>query len=482
MADHSRMLKLGSEASGRSESELREHLEASRVSIGLDPAIPGVRLAAELLVRTLRRMPGVITLDPSNVPRGLVDRIVEEAALIDPDRPVKVARTGEFDIAIRLAATGPRGTLRALPDLHGYRLTSGNGELRQRRPASALGSASVAAVVSGEVFKTTAAVKPPRGLHHRTLSFCPVTLTSQPENGPELPASWRLVAMLLALGAIGTGTALILSELPVEGDLDLVDPQRYATENVGTYSLGGVLEGRDKPFKTDVAAAVLRRFETRGWQRFAGDLPELIDAGSLRWPIVMLTGPDSPGARRDAQRVRPDRMIDGGTGGTMVGLHVTADAGQPCMSCLFPETVLEGRNSIEELAALTGLPPEILVRGADILTEHHLASLDADQQALVRPHVGKEICGLASAIGLTDLGSGDFQPSVPFVSLTAAALVVGRLVAQATGVEPAANFVQFDGLAGPRRLTADRRRARPGCECVERAGVIAAVRARRHAQ
>ena len=139
------MLKLGSEASGRNESELKEHLEASRVSIGLDPAIPGVRLAAGLLVRTLRRMPGVITLDPSDVPRHLVNRIVAEAELIDPDRPVQVARAGECDIAIRLAATGPRGTLRALPDLHGYRLTSGTGELRQRRPASALGSASVAA-------------------------------------------------------------------------------------------------------------------------------------------------------------------------------------------------------------------------------------------------------------------------------------------------------------------------------------------------
>ena len=337
-------------------------------------------------------------------------------------------------------------------------------------------------MVSGEVFKTTAAVKPPRGLRHRTLSFCPVTLTSRPENGPELPASWRLFAMLLALGAIGTGTALILSELPVEGVLDLVDPQRYAIENVGTYSLGGALEGRDKPFKTDVAAAVLRRFETRGWQRFARDLPQLIDAGTLSWPPVMLTGPDSPGARRDAQRVRPDRMIDGGTGGTMVGLHVTADGGQPCMSCLFPETLREGPKAIEALAAMTGLPPDLLVRGADVLMEHHVANLDADHQALLRPHVGREICGLASAIGLTDLESDDYQPSVPFVSLAAATLVVGRLIAQETGVEPMANFVQFDALAGPHRLTADRRRARPGCECVERASVIAVVRGKRRAR
>jgi len=482
MVDHSRMLKLGAQASERSESELRDHLEGSRVSIGLDPIIPGVALAAEVLVRTLRRMPGVINLDPSGVPRDLVDRIVAQAALIDPDRPIGVARQGEFDVGIRLALAAPRGILRAVPDLHGYRLTTGSGELRQRRPASGLGSASMAAAVSGEVFKTIAAVKAPRGIRHKSLSFCPVTLSRRPENGPELPASWELSAMLIGLGALGTGTTLILSTMPVEGVLDLIDPQRYAPENVGTYSLGGVQEGRDGPFKTDVAAAALPRFETHGWQRFAGELPELVDGSSLQWPNVVLSGLDSPAARLDAQRLRADRMIDGGTGGTMVGLHVSRDGGQPCMSCYFPEATAGGPGVIDDLALMTGLSPALLVRGAEVLKEHHLAGLDADQQALVRPYVGHEVCGLVSALGLTDLKSDDYQPSVPFVSLAAATLVVGRLVAQETGVEPPPNFVQFDALGGPNRLTAVRRRARPGCECIRAAGIIAAVRAKRRAR
>jgi hypothetical protein len=192
---------------------------------------------------------------------------------------------------------------------------------------------------------------------------------------------------------------------------------------------------------------------------------------------VILAGLDSPDARRDLQQVWPDLLIDGATGDTMAGLHEIVAGGDPCMECLFPPATRS--TAAEALAAATGLAPEVAAQGSLLLAPEHLRDLPPEQQARLRPHLGREICGLARPFGLTDLVDDDFQPAVPFVSLTAATLVVGRLVARATGREPRTNLAQFDVLAGPHLMSRQHRRGVAGCRCSVRRGTIAAVRAHR---
>lgn len=480
-ADHSRALLLGQNVTDQPQSELAQRLEGANVSIAIDLGIPGAVLTASILVRTLRRLPGSISIDPDELPTSLVEQLRVEADAIDPDRPIAIGRPRAGDTIIRIGTTGPPGSLRVIPDLHGFRLSWASNSLRQGKPASALGSAAAAAAAAAEIFKVSAGVIGVRGRRHRRLAWCPVTLSHRPDQGPDLPRDWQFDGILLGLGAIGSATALILSEMPVGGSLDLVDPQRFAPENVGTYSLGGAKEGLDQPWKTSMAASALRRFETRSWNEVAAYLPELIDKGRLRWPRIVLTGLDSPDARRDSQRLWPDYLIDGATGDTMVGLHAITAGGRPCLACFFPPTATPTVLPTRALERATGLPTELLVRGAEILHEAHLEGLSVAHQERLRPFVGREICGLASALGLTELPDEGYRPSVAFVSLTAATLVVGRLVGIAAGWRPAFNFVQYDTLAGPRQPTRERRTARPACDCVQRAGVVAEVRHRRAA-
>jgi hypothetical protein len=125
------------------------------------------------------------------------------------------------------------------------------------------------------------------------------------------------------------------------------------------------------------------------------------------------------------------------------------------------------------------LPVDIAAQGSLLLRDEHLDGLARDRQDRLRPYVGHEICGLAVAFGLTDLDDDDYQPAVPFVSLTAAALVVGRLIAREVGLRPRTNVAQFDVLAGPQLMSRMHRRGVAGCRCEVRRSTIATVRALR---
>ncbi len=476
MADHSRILRLGSAITGRPESALEARLESASVSVGLDPTVPGVELAADTLLRVLRRMPGTVVLDPGGLERRVIDRFADRVAEIDPSRPLGVRLAGESDCRIRLAGHASEGDLRAIPERHGYILDTRGPALRQTAGSSALGSVLCACALAAEAFKAAAGVVGSRGRRSARTAFCPVTLTSDPASAPPLPERWQIRAMLVGLGAIGTGSALIISELPLEGEADLVDPQRYGDENVATYSLGGAEDGREHPWKTSVVARALTRFTTRSHHIAAADLPALIDDGEVPWPSTLLTGLDKAQVRREAQRLWPDALFDGATGDTMVGLHAVHGAGQPCLGCFLPERDVPSAEVGADLAALTGLPRELLVQGEHILSEADLVAVPDGKRTVLRPQVGKPVCGLASSLGLSALPDEGYQPAVPFVALSASALVVGRLVADATGVEPAANFVQYDALAGPTWRTVEVRRARGDCDCVTRETLIKRVR------
>lgn len=259
----------------------------------------------------------------------------------------------------------------------------------------------------------------------------------------------------------------------------LTDPETYARENVGTYSLGTITDADGDVAKVDLAAAAMPGWVIEKLKGTVKDSIAKIDAHELRWPPVVLAGVDSIEARHDAQGLWPDRLIDAATGDTAVGLHDIAPGG-PCLRCLMPAPAARG-SAAQVLADELGLPIELVMRGATDLDGQHLAGLAPDQRERLAPFVGKPICGLADALGLTGNEGDDYRPSVPFVSQQAACLGVGRLIATLTGVEDLPNVVQYNTLIGPQSMTRLHRRPTPGCYCQHRAPTISVVRDSRRA-
>jgi hypothetical protein len=350
--------------------------------------------------------------------------------------------------------------------------------VRPQRTASALGAIYTAALGAAEAFKHTAHILPARRVLHRHLRFCPVALSADLTVAPLLTEALVLDLTLVGIGAIGTAVVLILGEFDAQGRVVAVDYERFAPENRGTYSLGGAAEADSKSPKVDLAVSALPRFDVIPFPKNVETLPEAIDAGKVPWSPLVVAGLDTPEARRATQKIWPDRLIDAATGDTMLGIHDHVHGGGPCMRCFFPEE-RGGLSAVERLARLTGIPAERLREGDELLTDLDLAGLDTELRQRLADHVGKPICGLAEAFGLSVLEAGEYQPAVPFVALQAAALAVGRVVAVAASLDSLPNLVQYDGLFGPQAATLEEMMAMPGCYCHTRARTIATVRASR---
>jgi hypothetical protein len=346
--------------------------------------------------------------------------------------------------------------------------------------ASGLGIFTCAALLAGEVFKRIAAVLPQRATFPAEFAWCPVSLNFDPAATPELKTPPKFDLALVGQGAIGTAVTRILSLLGTTGRVALVDPERFAPENLGTYSLGTPLDAACQVWKVDLAARALPGMAISTHRVRAEEFIELVDRGGVPWPPFVLSGLDSAEARREVQRLWPDRLIDGATGDTMCGLHDVRSGEGACLVCLFPKRT-EGPSASERLAEATGLPIEVVSQGDQPLSEAHLASLAPEQRRRLKSQIGKPVCGLAEAIGLTELTSEDYRPSVPFVSQQAACLVVGRLVAEHLEIDSQPSFAQYDALIGPQAATIESRRRTDDCFCFQRADLIEALRDRRRA-
>ena len=478
MADeHSRLLLLAQRATGRPQGLLEQALEASRVTVSLDPDMPAALLTTRVLLTTLRRGPGELVLERDGLSPAAADQLAVAVAAVDPGRPLSFANRADSECTIRLhVGTGAARAVRIVPEGYGAHIVGqATAVIRPSRPGNAIGAIYTAALGAAEAFKRTARVLPGRRVLHRHLRFCPVTLASDLRAAPDLPRDMDLDLALLGVGAVGTGIVLLLDAMNATGRLLAADRERFGPENRGTYSLGGTAETLAAPWKTDLARAALRRFDVISFRGPVEQLPAAVDSGTIPWVRTVLTALDSANARREAQRLWPDRLIDAATGETMLGIHDHEYGTGPCLICVFPPE-RSGAGAARRLADLTGLTAERAMRGDDPLTEEDLAGLTERQQQLLRPHLDEPVCGLAQAIGLTGLDAAGFRPSIPFVSLQAACLSVGRLIATRLGVRPAGNLVQYDGLFGPQTATADWMNRRPGCYCQTRADTIEHVR------
>jgi hypothetical protein len=474
--EDSRPVRLAARAADAPESELEQRLSHAAVHVAVDPQLPGAVQCAEVLIATLRRGPGHLSLDPHGLDGGVRARLQRAASAIAPERPLHLGAPAPH--ATRIAIGGVRGEVCVVPDAHGARL-SRDEPPAQHRPPTMLGIVFAASLAAAEAFKDTAAIRSERCVRHRRLDFCPVTLGPDPDRAPLPDVGWAPVLTVAGIGAIGTAHALILGGLAAQGAALLIDRQSYAPENLGTYSLG---TARDVQAATPKVALAERALAGWGHHRHGGDIAAAImaiDHGELPWTPIVLAGLDNHPARHDAQRLQADRLIDAATGDTAVGLRDTRPEG-PCLVCMLPPATT---SPIDALVAL-GIPADIARAPGDAIVDEQLIAAAADEKAraVLRAHRGTPICGLLRAAGLSDVDAGDYMPSIPFVSQQAACLGVGRLIAIATGIDAELpNFVQYDVLVGPQRAIAQHRAATLGCSCQQRAAVIAQVRRERRA-
>lgn len=481
LPEHSRALLLAEGVSGLSQGELLSHMNSATVTVGVDMETPGALLCGKTLLTTLRRMPCQLALDTTGLATEVINELVDRAQEIDPVRGINLRAAHEMaaQVYMYVGVNGPSNAIRLIPEGHGGHVVGvGGPQVRPVRDPSALGSVYTAALGAGEAFKTVAGVRSQKRIDHDHLSFCPVSLRTDLDRAPDLPTGVTIDLALVGLGAVGTGHALILSELPWRGRVALVDRQRFDLENLGTYSIGTAADAKRRPWKVDLAAGILGQYETTALPLSVQDYIHEIDNNGVRWPSIVLSGLDSIEARHDVQRIWPDDLIDAATGDTAVSLHEGASSG-PCLMCFFPQNI-GGFSSLEKLSERTGLPIEVLGRD-EPLTEEEVMGLPEGKRASLIEHVGKPKCGLAQAFGLSDLNSAGYRPSIPFVSLQAACLGVGRLIATLTGIETGANFFQYDALLGPDPAAVEMRAASPTCYCGERRDLIERVRnSRRH--
>ncbi len=282
--DDSRPLRLGSRAAGVPEDTLRQRLEHSTVVVSVDPSLPGALLTARVLAMTLRRLPINLVLEPARLSEDLVESIRAGVVRIDSRRGLMLAE-GLATEVIRVhvgARTADTGAIRVAPDGYAAHIARDAGvELHIARRAHPLGSVFTAAMAAGEVFKDLAGVLDRRRVDHSHLTWCPVSLSADLTVAPMQSTPLELRLALAGCGAIGTAIALILQELDATGDLLVIDRQRFARENLSTYSLGDEASVRGRPWKVNLVRRHLQRYRVRTLNANVEDLASMVDRG--RW-------------------------------------------------------------------------------------------------------------------------------------------------------------------------------------------------------
>lgn len=349
----------------------------------------------------------------------------------------------------------------------------------QANPISALAAASLGA---GEVFKRLIALKPERGALLDGLSFSLFSYSQSLDPGPVLPAKLPVGFMVIVgVGAIGNGNVHLLSRLPVEGKLVVVDSQRFRGENLGTCLLIG--PHHVDSYKANFAAAVLKRVvETKPYPENFSAFRERL-GGELPQPEFVLTGLDNIEARHAVQDLWPNQIIDGAIGdfGCQASCHPWG-ADVACLRCLFRAPVGESAESVA--VRVTGLTGERVSHPMEVISEDDVRNAPKEKQDWLRARVGAQICSVieqavAQELSREKLRDG-FAPSVPFVACFSASMEISELVKSVTGVgTPLVPRFQFDFLRGPAfgELFPQSRRAT--CVCVTRKSNIEVIRARR---
>jgi hypothetical protein len=287
---------------------------------------------------------------------------------------------------------------------------------------------------------------------------------------------------MVGAGAIGTGIALLLSQLPVRGRLHIIDKQAFGRENFGTCVMLDRVAWLGES-KAAVLAAWLKAttgLNATGEKSFVADASSGEHLPKMAVDLV-LNGLDKPQARHDAQLLWPSVLVDGGINAIGVGV-VTHRLDRPegaCLRCTFSLPTVDARAA---QAAATGLEATSFDSGLDRpLTASDIERADESRRDWLRERMneGKTLCATISeahrSLGV-DFEHG-FAPSVPFVATAAAALVVGQALKALLhpNAELPQRFQMESFFIGPDSSASVLTRASPSCVCVTQRDLIEKV-------
>jgi molybdopterin/thiamine biosynthesis adenylyltransferase len=361
------------------------------------------------------------------------------------------------------------------------RVSSGTHELSPNcamdNPVGALAAACLGV---GEVFKRLIRLRPERGDFLDGLEFSLRTYRScEEECGPELPSCLDLDFLLVGAGAIGNGIARLLSQLSCCGRIDIVDPQSYGEENLGTCILMGADDLGASKAKTLAAHLRGPRLDARA---FVMPFEEYAQE-ACAIPAVVLNGLDNISARHQVQReFWPDLIVDGAIGDftCQVSRHPWPDD-VACLLCLFREPSGTAAETLQKQA--TGLSFERLSTPDAFVSASDVDKAPGQNQDFLRSRIGRPICsviqeGIALKISFEQQQRG-FEPSVPFTACFSACMVVAEAIAHVMKWPSIlAPRFQFDFLTGPAYGQELPQGRRTNCICARRTNIERARTAR----
>jgi len=345
-----------------------------------------------------------------------------------------------------------------------------------------IGSLAAACLGAADVFKRLIRVKESRGRLFDGLQFSLHTYRCGKDDlGPALPRDLPLDLLQVGLGAIGNGVVRLLSALPANGRVLIVDRQAFQDENLGTCILIGPSDiGKEKVSLGEMHLS--HHLSVKGF-------PEEFDAFRLRlgkefpYPKVILNCVDSIDARHKVQSLWPDVVIDGAIGD--FGCQVSRHPWGPdiaCLQCLFRHP--PGESAEKTASRATGLSETRAQQLQDAVTEDDVRIAPTEKQVWLHEHLGHQVCSvvreaMARQISAVRQQEG-FEPSVPFVACLSACMMVSELVKTVSGWPTTLGpRYQFDALQGPFRGQEYPQRRREDCICTTRARNIEIIRRRR---
>ena len=254
--EHSRAVLLASRAAGEDVETLTERLARSQVVVRVDPSVPSGLLAARVLLTTLRRLPVGVWRHPSGLDANYVAQLAAAVNAIDSTRPMNIVN-GAVDAAahVHIGLQAAPGWTRVVPDGHGAQLANDPDALMTiARAGNGLGGVFAAALAAAEAFKGLAGVLPARRTNHPHLSFCPVSLTADTTQAPELPPHLPLDIALVGTGAVGTAEALhpFLGTGTRAGASSFLRPQTVEPETESTPPRSAAGGAKARPGEVDI--------------------------------------------------------------------------------------------------------------------------------------------------------------------------------------------------------------------------------------
>lgn len=351
-------------------------------------------------------------------------------------------------------------------------------DMTRPNPVAALMAASIGVT---EIFKRICRVPVTKIPPLPMTEFSLFTLSASDDRGPPLPYRLQLPdTLIVGAGAIGNGIVLLLSQLPIQGRIHIVDDQAYAAENLGTCALLDNTEWLGKS-KAERLADWLKL--TNSDVQATG---EAITVEAARGSTcvksmdvdLVLNGLDDISARHDSQLMWPSVLVDGGINavGAAVVTHRLDKVGAACLRCGFVQPAKDGR-ALQQQA--TGLSAEVLNDLGQPLSDADIERAEESRQPWLREMQaqGKTRCATVGAAVSERLGvnlANAFRPSVPFVATAAASLVMSEAIKAVA--YPCAHYThrfQIESLfLGPQSSIATFQPASSACLCTTQRNLI----------